>query len=51
MIQGTATRPQTHRTPPWCQQSHARLWAFGGVFVLSAAASTHTSGVEGVWMI
>ncbi|GAA0574401.1 hypothetical protein GCM10010390_91730 [Streptomyces mordarskii] len=52
MIQGTATLPQTHRTPPWCQQPHARAgWPFGGVFVLSATASKHTSGVEGVWMI
>lgn len=52
MDQGTATRPQTHRTPPWCQQPHARdRWPFGGVFVLFPTAATHTSGVEGVRMI
>lgn len=53
MDQGTATLPPTHRTPPWCQQPHARAgWPFDGVFVLFPAASAHTSGeVEGVWMI
>ena len=51
MSKGTATLPQTHRTPPWCQQSRMRdRWPFGGVFVLSATAPAHTSGVEEVGM-
>lgn len=44
MVQGTLTLPQTHSTPPWCQQRTCASWPFGGVFVLSTAARTSVEG-------
>src|SRR4051812_47297141 len=34
MHQGTRTLPQSHSTPPWCQQRVSVSWPFGGAFVL-----------------
>lgn len=49
MHQGTRTLPQTHRTPPWCQQRVSVGWPFGGVFMLSERTPVHPSD-EGVGM-
>lgn len=37
MHQGTRTLPQSHSTPPWCQQRVSVSWPFGGAFVLRSA--------------
>lgn len=49
MHQGTRTLPQSHSTPPWCQQRMSDRWPFDGAFVLSERTPVHPSG-EGVGM-
>jgi hypothetical protein len=44
MHQGTRTLPQTHSTPPWCQQRVSDRWPFGGAFVLRTAVCPSVEG-------
>lgn len=44
MTQGTRTLPQTHSTPPWCQQRVSDRWPFGGAFVLRTAVCPSLEG-------
>jgi hypothetical protein len=44
MTQGTRTLPQTHSTPPWCQQRVSDRWPFGGAFVLRTAVCPSVEG-------
>lgn len=44
MHQGTRTLPQSHSTPPWCQQRVSVSWPFGGEFVLRTAVCPSVEG-------